>query len=56
MAFVIEDSCVNCGGCAAEWPVDAITHGYTHFEIDADICIESGNCANVCPVGAPVQE
>ena len=42
--------------CAAECPVDAISQGDTQFVIDADTCIDCGNCANVCPVGAPVQE
>ncbi|MBE6050599.1 MAG: 4Fe-4S dicluster domain-containing protein [Clostridium sp.] len=56
MAFVISDSCVSCGACAAECPVDAISQGDAQFVIDADTCIECGNCANVCPVGAPEQE
>lgn len=56
MAFVISDSCVSCGACAAECPVDAISQGDTQFVIDADTCIDCGNCANVCPVGAPNQE
>lgn len=56
MAFAISDSCVSCGACASECPVDAISQGDTQFVIDADTCIECGNCANVCPVGAPAQE
>ena len=56
MAFSIQDSCISCGACAAECPVDAISQGDTQFEINADVCIDCGNCANVCPVGAPVQE
>ena len=56
MAYKIFDTCVSCGACAAECPVDAISQGDTQFVIDADTCIDCGNCANVCPVGAPVQE
>ena len=52
----MEDSCISCGACAAECPVDAISQGDTQFEINSDVCIDCGNCANVCPVGAPVQE
>lgn len=55
MAFLIEDSCISCGACAAECPVDAISQGDTQFVIDADICIDCGSCASVCPVGSPVQ-
>ena len=56
MAFMIQDSCISCGACAAECPVDAISQGDTQFEINSDVCIDCGNCANVCPVGAPVAE
>ncbi|ASW42116.1 DUF362 domain-containing protein [Clostridium isatidis] len=55
MAYRIEDSCISCGACAAECPVEAITQGDTQFIIDEDTCIDCGNCANVCPVGAPVE-
>ena len=55
MAFAINDSCVSCGACAAECPVEAISQGDTQFVIDADTCIDCGNCANVCPVGAPAE-
>jgi ferredoxin len=56
MAYKINDSCVSCGACASECPVNCISEGDSIFVIDADACIECGNCANVCPVGAPVQE
>lgn len=56
MAYKIEDSCISCGACAPECPVNAISQGDSQFEIDADTCIDCGSCANVCPVGAPVQE
>ena len=55
MAYAINDSCVNCGACDAECPVNAISQGDTQFVIDADTCIDCGNCANVCPVGAPAE-
>ena len=55
MAYSINDSCFNCGACAAECPVNAISQGDTQFVIDADTCIDCGNCANVCPVGAPAE-
>ena len=55
MAYEINYSCVNCGACAAECPVNAISQGDTQFVIDADTCIDCGNCANVCPVGAPAE-
>ncbi|MBP3912992.1 MAG: 4Fe-4S binding protein [Lachnospiraceae bacterium] len=52
MAYVISDDCVSCGSCAAECPVNAISEGDAHFEINADECIECGTCAATCPVGA----
>ena len=53
MAYVISDDCISCGACAAECPVEAISEGADHFEINADLCIECGACANTCPVEAP---
>ena len=52
MAFVITDSCVNCGSCAGECPVGAISQGDGKYDIDANICIDCGTCAGVCPTGA----
>ena len=56
MAYVIGDSCVSCGACAAECPVGAISQGDTQYEIAADACIDCGSCASACRVGAPTQE
>ncbi len=56
MAYKINDECINCGACAAECPVSAITAGDDKHVIDADTCIECGACAGVCPVGAPQAE
>lgn len=56
MAFKIEDSCISCGACASECPVECITEGDGKYVIDADSCISCGNCADTCPVGAPVED
>ncbi|MDR3304857.1 MAG: 4Fe-4S binding protein [Clostridiales Family XIII bacterium] len=52
MAYVIDDSCIACGACVSECPVDAISEGDL-YSIDADTCIDCGACASVCPIGAP---
>lgn len=57
MAYKIDaDTCISCGACAAECPVDAISEGDTAYVIDADACIECGACAGTCPVDAPAAE
>ena len=55
MAYKISDTCIACGACAAECPVEAISEGEGKYEIDADKCIDCGTCAETCPVGAPEQ-
>lgn len=52
MAYVISDTCVACGACEAQCPVDAISMGDGKFEIDPDKCIDCGSCAGTCPTGA----
>ena len=56
MAYKITDSCIACGACAADCPVECITEGDGSYVIDADTCIGCGNCAENCPVDAPVEE
>lgn len=57
MAYKIDaDTCISCGACAADCPVDAISEGDAAYVIDADTCIECGACAATCPVGAPAAE
>lgn len=53
MAYVIDDSCIACGACIEECPVEAITAGDEKYSIDADKCIDCGACAGACPVDAP---
>ncbi len=56
MALFINETCINCGACEPECPVDAITEGDEFFEIDPDLCIEceghfdEPQCKEVCPV------
>ena len=49
MAYVISDECVSCGTCESECPVEAISQGDEHYEINADLCVDCGTCAGVCP-------
>ena len=51
MAYKIIDSCIACGACQGECPVDCIKEG-TPYEINAADCIDCGACAAVCPVNA----
>ena len=46
MAYVINDDCINCGACAAGCPVEAISEGASHMEINADVCVDCGACAD----------
>ena len=56
MAYVINSSCIACGACAGECPVDAISEGDGIFVIDSSKCIDCGACSGVCPVDAPQPE
>lgn len=56
MAYKITDACISCGACEAECPVEAISQGEEHYEIDASLCTDCGACAAVCPTEAIVQE
>ena len=55
MAYSIDkDSCIGCGACQPECPVEAISCGDDgKYEIDPDTCLDCGACAGTCPVGAP---
>ena len=55
MAYKIDDSCIACGACTSECPVDAISEGDGIFVIDEGTCIDCGACAGACPVDAPKQ-
>ena len=56
MAYKINaDTCISCGACASECPVEAISEGADSYVIDSDKCIDCGACANTCPVDTPAQ-
>ncbi len=46
-----EDTCIACGQCEEECPVDALVVEEV-AEVDEDTCIDCGNCVDVCPVDA----
>ena len=55
MAYKITDSCVACGTCIGECPVEAISAGDIYV-IDPNTCIDCGTCAGVCPSEAIIPE
>lgn len=50
-AVVNADTCIACGACAGECPVEAITVEDVAV-IAEDTCIECGACTGACPVEA----
>lgn len=51
----IVDTCIACGSCVSECPVDAIVEGDI-YSINADQCIDCGACQGVCPTDSIVEE
>jgi len=53
MAYKIIDTCINCGLCLPECPIDAIEVGDPYYTIN-DTCCDFEDCLAVCPVDAIV--
>ncbi|MDY0317332.1 MAG: 4Fe-4S binding protein [Candidatus Izemoplasmatales bacterium] len=49
MPRVILDTCIACGTCKENCPVDCIAEGDIYV-IDQDACIDCGVCEANCPV------
>lgn len=55
MALYIDETCISCGACESVCPVEAISEGEEHYEIDPSVCVEceghfdEPQCASVCP-------
>ena len=56
MAHKVKDSCINCGTCQGQCPVEAISENDDARYIDPEKCIDCGSCASVCPIEAIEQE
>lgn len=46
-----EETCIACGMCEEECPVDALSVDDVAV-VDADACEDIGDCVEVCPVDA----
>jgi len=55
MSHSITESCVSCGACEAECPVQAISQGEERYRIDPQKCTDCAACVEVCPVEAIVK-
>jgi ferredoxin len=53
MAYKIIETCIACGLCLPECPIDAISAGDPIYIID-DTCCDFEDCLAVCPVEAIV--
>jgi len=51
----IKDTCIACGTCQGECPVEAIIEGDI-FSIDPDKCIDCGACEAACPTESIEEE
>lgn len=51
----IVDTCIACGTCIGECPVEAISEGDI-YSINPDLCIDCGACEAACPTESIVEE
>lgn len=49
MPRTIDNDCINCGICEKICPVNAISKGEKHMEVNKEKCIDCYACEIECP-------
>ncbi len=50
--FINQETCIACGVCMKNCPVNAITLNNKNYLIEQEVCIKCGICRDNCPVNA----
>ncbi|MBN2226437.1 MAG: 4Fe-4S binding protein [candidate division Zixibacteria bacterium] len=52
MLVINQETCLECGGCVALCPEEALFLSFNRLECNQDVCTMCLICISFCPVGA----